>query len=107
MAQDFIQEEAQKYTSIVDEVKNALLPSGTQYANQIGNLFGATAGTVANFMQLVPGSKILLAVTAANGAMVNYGVQIAKDGEHSYKAVITSASGAVVSTVVADKLGSF
>ena len=45
MSQDFIKQEAQKHTSIVDEVKNTLLGS-IHNTNQIGNLFGSTAGTL-------------------------------------------------------------
>ncbi|MBE0497496.1 MAG: hypothetical protein IBX45_13855, partial [Campylobacterales bacterium] len=104
MAQDFIQEEAQKHSSITTEIKNALTPT-VQDTNTLGNLLGATGGMVASLGKLVPGSKLLLALTTANGTMVNYGVQIAKDGENSYKAVVTSSSGAIVSTVVSNTLG--
>ena len=108
MSQDFIQAEAQKNLEVTNEAKSYLvqgLPNSTQDVNSLGNLIGATAGTVANLGKLFPGSKLLLAFTTADGALVNYGINVAKDGENSYKAIVTSTSGAVVSTVVSEGLG--
>ena len=50
MSQDFIQEVAQKYSEVTNEAKEFLaqgLPNSVQDTNSIGNLIGATAGTIA------------------------------------------------------------
>ena len=59
MSQDFIEAEAQRHTTITSEAKEALSQgwNSTQDSNALGNLIGATAGTVAGLGKLVPGGS--------------------------------------------------
>ncbi|WP_198304469.1 LysM peptidoglycan-binding domain-containing protein [Arcobacter vandammei] len=107
----YIEKEAQKNQTTVDIIKEEFsksLPNSSIDTNNLGNLLGATTSAFANLMELAQstpqGKAISIAVTTANGTIINYGINVSKDGENSLKAVFTSGTGAVVSVGVAEGL---
>ncbi len=105
----YIEKEANKNQGVVDTIKeeiNKSLPNSTVDSVNVGNLLGSVSSAFANLANMTSQTKaISIAVTTVNGAILNYGVNIAKDGEHNLKATFTGASGAVVSVGVAEGLG--
>lgn len=86
----YIEQEAQKNQSVVDtiiEEFNKALPNSSADTNNIGNLLGATTSAFTNllgFVEATPqGKAIIIAVTTANGTIINYGINISKDGENN------------------------
>lgn len=76
----YIEQEAQKNQSVVDtiiEEFNKALPNSSADTNNIGNLLGATTSAFTNllgFVEATPqGKAIIIAVTTANGTIINYG----------------------------------
>ena len=78
MSQNFIQIEAQKHQTLTDEIIDEMSPK-IQDANSVGNLLGATVGTIAGLMNLTVGSKLLVALSTGKGAILNYGISVAEE----------------------------